>query len=141
MGLGVRCKTRCDGCGAPMFVKRQDTYVNAKGDVCIWADASVCKKCLKREAETERVRMNPAWRWQKCEADTWELLVDGEPVAELTRDFPGRWGSAGHGWVKDRTKPVFWSLIRGGLPTMRPCKDGSTLAEAKAAAERIVGRA
>jgi hypothetical protein len=128
MGLGIRYKTRCDGCGAPMFVKRQDTYVNVKGDVCVYADASVCKKCLKSER-----------RWQKCEADTWELLVDGEPVAELTRDFPGRWGSAGHGWVKDRTKPVFWSLIRDSLPTMRPCKDGSTLAEAKVAAERVLG--
>lgn len=145
MGLGVRYKTRCDGCGAPMFVKRQDTYVNAKGEVCFRADASVCKKCLYREAEEDArpsAKANPFGAyWQKVDTNEWELLVNGEVVAELARDYPGRWGSVGKGWVKDRTKPVFWTLIREGAPSMKPCKDGTSLADAKMAVERILGLA
>jgi len=104
--------------------------------------AKDARRALGLPAETAKhpQHRNPApRRWQKVAADEWELLDGDAVVVELVRDYPGRWGAVGKGWVKDRTKPVFWTLIREGMPSVRPCKDGTSLAEAKRAAERIVG--
>jgi hypothetical protein len=77
--------------------------------------------------------------WERISADEWELIVGDESVAELARDYPGRWGSVGKGWVKDRNKPMFWTLSRPGLPAARPCRAGTSVAKAKAAAEKLLG--
>jgi hypothetical protein len=81
-----------------------------------------------------------SFTWEKGETpNEWTLLLGGDPVADLVRGYPSRWGGAGKGQVKDTSKPPFWTLVPWGeAASVKACPDGSTVPAAKAAAESIM---
>ena len=92
-------------------------------------------------ASTPSAELAPTLTWEKGETrDEWTLLVNGEPVADLSRSYPQRWGGVGKGRVAARDLAMFWTLAPwgGARDSTKPCPDGSTAAVAKAAAEATV---